>query len=85
MNESARQYILELFSVVSTDSILIITRAGQLKRLKCPFYVVCKVPTMYLKKGSEYTVEAVKMTLRLEEVFIIGKRAYHVWYFTIVD
>lgn len=85
MNESARQYILELFSVVNTESVLVITGAGQLKKLNCPFFVICLVKTTYLEMGNQYAVEAVKMTLRLEDVYIIHGRAYHLWYFTILE
>ncbi|MEI7829687.1 MAG: hypothetical protein WCI31_07945 [Prolixibacteraceae bacterium] len=84
MTDQTRQYILDLFSIVSTDSILIITPAGLLKRLNCPFYVVCKVDVSLLRKGQEYTVNAVKMTLKLEDVFIIKGKAYLIWCFAIV-
>lgn len=85
MTDEARQYILELFSMVSTESLLVVTRAGQLKKLNCPFFVVCRITTTHLVKGGEYAVDSVKMTLKLEDVFIIDGRAYHVWYFTIID
>ena len=85
MTDQARQYILDLFSIVGTDSILIITSKGLLKRLKCPFKVICRIDVSSLEKGKQYDVNAVKMTLHLEEVFIIKGKAYLVWYFTIVD
>jgi len=85
MSDKERQYILELFAIVSTDSILIINRTGHLKRLRCPFTVVCKIETANLVFGNPYSVSAVKMTLRLEHVFIIEGRAYFIWYFVIVD
>ena len=56
---------------------------GQMKQLYCPFLVICKVEVPPLQKGSEYTVEAIKMTLKLEDVFIIEGRLYFDWYFTI--
>jgi len=34
-------------------------------------------------KGGEYAVEAVKMTLQKQDVFIIEGKAYFVWYFSI--
>ena len=85
MTDQARQYILDLFSIVSTDSILIINRTGELKRLRCPFTVVCKIETANLEIGNPYSVSAVKMTLHLEHVYIIEGRAYFIWYFVIVD
>jgi hypothetical protein len=84
MSDETRQYILDLFAVVSTDSILIITPEGQLKRLNCPFNVVCRVDVSLLRKGQEYAVNVVKMTLKLEDVFIIKGKAYLIWCFAIV-
>jgi hypothetical protein len=83
MNEKNREYILELFKIVSTNSILVVNYKGKVKRLYCPFLVICKVDVPPLQKGNEYAVDAVKMTLKLEEVFIIEGRAYFFWYFEI--
>jgi hypothetical protein len=81
--DEARNYIMELFKIVSTDSILIVTSRGKLIRLYCPFKVICKFNVPPLENNVEYDVEAVKMTLKLEEVFIIDGKAYFIWYFTI--
>ena len=56
---------------------------GRLKRLNCHFWVICKVEVPPLVKGREYQVEAVKMTLKLEDVFIIHGKAYCEWYFAV--
>jgi hypothetical protein len=45
--------------------------------------VICLVDVPPLQKGGEYAVEAVKMTLEKQDVFIIEGKAYFVWYFTI--
>tara|TARA_R110002050_G_scaffold167468_2_gene298261 strand:- start:11 stop:268 length:258 start_codon:yes stop_codon:yes gene_type:complete len=84
MADNTRKYIVELFKIVSTNSILVVTNQGKLKRLYCPFLVVCKVNVPSLTKGCEYEVESVKMTLKLEEVFVIGGNAYFIWCFSIV-
>ena len=81
--KEARKYITELFKIVDTDSVLVVMHTGQVKRLYCPFWVICKINISSLQKGREYAVEAVKMTLKLEDVFIIDGRAYYVWYFWI--
>lgn len=83
MNEKNREYILELFKIVTTNSILVVNYKGKVRRLYCPFMVICKVDVPPLQKGNEYAVDAVKMTLKLEEVFIIEGRAYFFWYFEI--
>jgi len=83
MTKEARNYIVELFKIVGTNSVLVVMPAGRVKRLYCPFFVICKVDVPPLQKGQEYAVEAVKMTLQLQDVFIIEGRAYFVWYFKI--
>lgn len=85
MTEHNREYILELFKIVDTNSILAVMHTGQVKRLYCPFTVRCNVDVPPLTKGDEYAVEAVKMTLKLEDVFIIKGRAYFVRYFSILN
>ena len=82
-SEEARKYILELFKTVSIDSVLVVTFKGKLIRLYCPFKVICNFNVPPLIKNEVYYVEAVKMTLMLEDVFIIEGKAYLVWYFTI--
>jgi hypothetical protein len=84
MTDHARQYIIELFKIVGTNSLLIIAPTGQLRRLYCPFKVICIVDVSALRKGQECSVTAVKMTLAFEDVFIIEGRAYHVWCFSII-
>ena len=82
MSTDPRKYIMELFKLVKTDSVLVVIYKGNVKRLYCPFTVICKLNIPPLQKGNEYIVEAVKMTLKLEDVYIIGGKAYFVWYFT---
>ena len=85
MNEKeAREYISGLFKIVGTNSILIVLSRGKVKRLYCPFWVIAKVDVPPLEKGKEYAVEAVKMTLHLQDVFIIDGKAYLVWYFAVM-
>ncbi|WP_319231151.1 hypothetical protein [Draconibacterium orientale] len=84
-HDDARAYILELFKIVSTDSILVVTSERKVIRLYCPLKVICKVDVPPLVESGEYVVEAVKMTLNLEDVFIIDGKAYFIWYFTIVQ
>lgn len=83
MSDETKKYITELFKIVGTNSILVVTSRRKLIRLYCPFTVICAVNVPPLEKGGEYSVEAVKMTLKLEDVFIIDGKAYLVWYFVI--
>lgn len=84
MKDSNREYILELFKIVNTTSILIIDSKSNLKRLYCPFKVVAVVgsPPLIIV-GEIYYVDSIKMTLELKEVFIIKGKAYFIWYFII--
>ncbi len=79
-----RKYISELFKIVRTNSVLIVLSTGKVKQLYCPFMVICKVDVPPLQVGHQYAVEAVKMTLQKQEVFIIEGRAYFVWYIKII-
>ena len=84
MSEKNREYILELYKIVSTASILVVDSHGNLRRLYCPFQVVAIVDSPpHIVAGVFYMVEAVKMTLDLEEVFIIEGKGYFIWYFKI--
>ena len=56
---------------------------GKIKRPYCPFVVIAKIDVPPLEKGKEYSVEAIKMTLHLQDVFIIEGKAYFVWYFAV--
>jgi len=77
------EYLTELLMWTKSNSILIINFEGKLKRLYCPFHVIVirKVPNFDLLDIAE--VESVKITLKLEEVYIIEGEAYFVWNFKI--
>lgn len=85
MSETNREYILRLFKIVSTTSILVVDKHGKVKRLNCPFKVVAntQIPPDVVK-GQLYWVDFVKMTLDLRQVYIIGKRAYLIGDFSIM-
>jgi hypothetical protein len=83
--QEAHTYILELFKIVSTTSILVVNQHGRIKRLNCPFRVIAidDVPPDIIT-GDFYMVEAVKMALDLKEVFIINGKGYYIRYFQII-
>lgn len=84
MSELNREFILELFKIVSTTSILVVNCEGILNRLHCPFKVVAIVDSPpHIIVGAFYMVDAVKMTLELKEVYIIKGKGYFIWYFKI--
>jgi hypothetical protein len=85
MADNNREYILELFKIVNTTSILVIDQKGTLKRLNCPFKVcaIVDLPPLIIV-GAFYLVDAVKMTLELREVFIIQGKGYFICFFRIM-
>lgn len=84
MRKNNREYIQELFRVVSIDSILVIDRNGKLKRIHCPFRATVVIPVGDFVTGKTVLVEAVKMTLELREVFIVDGTAYYLYHFRIL-
>lgn len=80
-----KEYILELFKIVSPKSILVVDQNGKVKRLHCPFRVLAIVDILPdIAEGKFYLVDFVKMTLELKEVFIIKGKGYLICYFRIV-
>jgi hypothetical protein len=85
MKDRNRQYILELFKIVSPKSILVVDQYGKVKRLHCPFRVLAIVDIPPdIAKEKFYMVDLVKMTLELKEVFIIQNKGYYICNFRIV-
>jgi hypothetical protein len=85
MEDRNRQYILELFQIVSPRSILVVDQYGKVKRLHCPFRVLAIVDIPpEIAEGKFYLVDFVKMTLERKEVFIIRDKGYFIWYFKIM-
>ena len=78
------KYVREIFKIVKTNSILLISAEGKLIRIYCPFEVEVNEKLQDLNIGDVVWVEAVKMTLTLKNVYIIKGKAYYVWYFAIL-
>jgi hypothetical protein len=77
------KYLKELLKWVSSDSILVIDTEGNLRRLYCPFKVICLVNFPAIMKGQRVSVDAVKLTVEIREVYIIKGTAYHIAFFMI--
>ena len=85
MSEKNRKYILELFKIVSTTSILVVNQYGRIKKINCPFRVIAieDIPPDIIT-GDFYRVDFVKMALDLREVFIIQGKGYYIRYFQVI-
>jgi len=81
---SNENYLRELLNWVSSDSLLVIDKKGLLRRIYCPFWAICLVDFPEIKKGEEVSVDAIKLTIEVKEVFIIKGTVYYIIYFKII-
>jgi len=86
MTEHNRNYILELYKIVSPTSILVVDQYKKVKRLHCPFRVIAldDIPPGIIM-GNSYHVDLVKMSLvNLKKVYIINGKGYYIKHFQII-
>jgi hypothetical protein len=81
----SRKYLYEFARLLDSKSILVINRDGKLRRIFCPFPVVVLEEVYQFKKDQILSVEAVKITVSLQDVFIIDGKAYLIRYFGILS
>ena len=77
------KYLKELLKWISSDSLLVLDEKGNLRRLYCPFKVICLINFPAISKGDKVSVDAIKLTVEVREVYIIKGTAYHIAYFRI--
>lgn len=58
-----------MFKYYETDSILVINKAGDLKRLQCPFDVIVIQDVGELCEGSKCLVSAIIIDLSLIDIY----------------
>ena len=80
-----KKYIEEVFKYCKTDSILVMSKTGQLQRLQCPFEVVVISNVGELYKGLICLVSAVNIDLTLIDVYIIRDKAYYFFNFRVLQ
>ena len=78
-----KNYIKELFELVDTHSILIINKDNQLIRLNVPFTVLVVREVPGLRKGELGSVTAIRMDLRLIDIYVVNGRPYYFYNFTL--
>ncbi len=81
---SKEEYLKELLKWVSAESLLIIDKTSKLRRIYCPFKAICLVDFPDIIKGEKVSVDAVKLTIEVKEVFIIRGIAYYIIFFKII-
>jgi len=84
-DKEKKKYIEEVFKYCKTDSILVIGKSGQLQRLQCPFEVLVISDVGELQKGLICLVNAVKLDLRLIDVYNIRDKAYYFFNFRVLQ
>ena len=80
-----KKYIEEVFKYCKTDSILVMSKSGQLQRLQCPFEVMVIQDVGELYRGLICLVSAVKIDLALIDVYIIRDKAYYFFNFRVLQ
>lgn len=80
----SNKFLHEFAKTVDSRSILVINWQGRLRRIFCPFPVVTLVKVYSFEKGQVLSVESVKVTVQLQDIFIIGGKAYLIKYFGII-
>ncbi len=78
-----KKYIRELFEVVDTVSILIINKDNQLIRLNVPFTVLVVLDVPGLNIGDMGSVTAIKMDLKLLDIYIVNAKPYYYYNFVL--
>jgi hypothetical protein len=81
---SKEEYLKELLRWISTYDMLVIDKSGKLRRIFCPFSVICLVTFPDINQGEKVFVDAIKLTIEVKEVFIIKGTAYYMVYFSIM-
>ena len=81
---SKEELLKELLKWVNSDSILVIDKKGLLRRIYCPFKVICLVTFPQIKQGEKVNVDAVKLTMEVRGIYIIKGTAYYIIYFKII-
>ena len=63
---SKEEYLKELLKWVSSDSLLVIDRSGNLRRIYCPFKVICLVNFPDIIRGEKVSEDAIKLTVEIK-------------------
>jgi hypothetical protein len=77
------KYLQELLKWISSDSLLVVVKSGNLRRLYVPFKVICLVNFPDITKDQRVPVEAFKLTVEIKMVYMIRSTAYHIAFFMI--
>ena len=76
--------IAEILRLSKPNIIYVVTWNNILKKVFCPFKVKAKCNLEDIAFGKIYLVEAVKVDLKIDTIFMINKKAYYYHNFDII-
>jgi len=76
-----KKYIRELFEVVSNQDILLVNKDNQLIRLNVPFTVLVVLEVPGLSIGDLGSVSAIRMDVKLLDIYIVNGKPYYYYNF----
>ena len=82
-DEEKKKYIEELFKLCPTNSLLITDSRGVLKRIYTPFNVIVINDVPGLSIGDIESVTAIRMDLKLIDIYVVRGKAYYYFNFTL--
>ena len=83
MSDEIDKIIKQIYKYCDSRSILVIDGEGEIKRIYCPFAVMCVVDVDVYQKGEYVIVTAVKIARNLLLVYIINNKGYYYYFFKI--
>ena len=75
--------IKQIYKYCDSDSILVIDEQGQIRRIYCPFVVMCIIDVDVYNQGDYAVVTAVKISKNLLLVYVIDQKNYYYYFFRI--
>ena len=70
--------------VIDPFSLLLVNKTGELKRIRCPFRVLCLHSYSAIYQNKYYVVDMVKSYSGSDIVYVVGGKDYSHSHFTII-
>ena len=78
------QYLKALMSQISFDSLLVMDKQDNLRRVFCPFKAKSRVKFPEISKGEIVVVDQLAITTDLRDVYLIGQKPYYSIHFIVL-
>ena len=83
MSDDIDDIVREIYKFCDDHSILFIDSQGEIRRMYCPFAVMCIIDVDIYQKGEYVLVTAVKIAKNLLLVYVIDQKNYMYYFFII--